>query len=156
MHMFAHLKPDSTMNFSDSEPIGYYRLLFTVAFQMVEHSSIDQTLINRFTSVRIIVIPIYFCQTVRGLFIDPRLSGWQRSLLSNGIQALIIHNPYYCEWSREVAVELFDTYQLRPLHLPYALSVYVSYVYRATQDEKPLEAKQIISFQSDLHRLLNV
>lgn len=91
------------------------------------------------------------------LFADPRLPTWQHSSLANGIQRLVMRNAAYCESFREIAVELFDTYQLRPLHLPHSLSVYIVCAYRMLkQSDKPINAKQAMIFQSDLQRLMNV
>jgi hypothetical protein len=67
-----------------------------------------------------------------------------------------MHKSSHCEAFREIAVELFDTYQLRPLHLPYALSVYITCAYRMTQTDRPIKPKLLVGFQSDLQKLLNV
>jgi hypothetical protein len=53
-------------------------------------------------------------------------------------------------------VELFDTYQLRPLHMPDVISVYLTWAYRMAQSEQPIGEKQRALFQSDLQRLLNL
>lgn len=87
---------------------------------------------------------------------DPRLPSWQRKVLSNGIQTLIIKNSTYCESFRDIAVELFDTYQLRPLHIPDVISVYITWATRIAQSGRPIDEKQRNLFQSDLQRLLNV
>lgn len=99
---------------------------------------------------------VHCFQLIRSLFVDPRVPKWQRSTLANGIQTLIMHNAVHGENFRENCVELFDTYQLRPLHLPYAFSVYITCAYRMTQVNKPLSPKQMDAFQSDLQKLLNV
>ncbi|KAI6176990.1 hypothetical protein M3Y97_00858500 [Aphelenchoides bicaudatus] len=133
------------LNSSDAEPVAYHRLLFTVAFRLALHISVDPNPVVKFVSL------------IRSLFVDPRLPEWLRSSLASGIQTLIMHNASYAETSfRETVVELFDTFQLRPLHFPHALCIYMTSVYRTTQNDKPSSSKQLDNFQSDLQKLLNV
>ncbi|KAI6201528.1 Huntingtin [Aphelenchoides besseyi] len=133
------------LNVGDFESVQYHELILVVAFRLVEQIVPPETEnANK------------FIEFLRNLFIDPRIPTWQRRLISNGIQTLVIHNVSYCETFREVAVELFDTYQLRPLHFPYALSVYCTCIYRLAQHKDRLTADQIASFESDFQKQLNI
>ncbi|KAI6240837.1 Huntingtin [Aphelenchoides fujianensis] len=129
----------------DLEAVEYHELVFVVAFRLFEQVAPAEAESSQ-----------KFVAILRVLFMDPRLPTWQRRVLSNGIQTLVIHNVSYCEVFREAAVELFDTYQLRPLHFPYALSVYSTCIYRLAQHESRLTADKMTTFESDFQKLLNI
>lgn len=112
------------------------------------------------------------------LFIDPRLPTWEKELLTNGIESLIIHSSNYIQYFRPVALgkrnlltsilflECFDTYQLQPLHLSHALSIYLTCIYRGRiirnfqlinlELHDATTTTPIESFKNEIQKILNM
>uniref|UniRef100_A0A914KR77 Uncharacterized protein n=1 Tax=Meloidogyne incognita TaxID=6306 RepID=A0A914KR77_MELIC len=90
------------------------------------------------------------------MFIDPHLPDWLKSLLTHGIESLVLHSCSYALNFRQTALEYFDTYQLQPGHLPYALSIYFTCAYRELNEGGEYTYAFNKSFGEDFLKILNI
>ncbi|CAK5087623.1 unnamed protein product [Meloidogyne enterolobii] len=97
-----------------------------------------------------------FLQLIKLMFIDPHLPDWLKSLLTHGIESLVLHSCSYASSFRQIALEYFDTYQLQPGHLPYALSIYFTCAYRELNEGGEYTYAFNKSFGEDFLKILNI
>uniref|UniRef100_A0A1I8BYQ3 HEAT repeat-containing protein 1 n=1 Tax=Meloidogyne hapla TaxID=6305 RepID=A0A1I8BYQ3_MELHA len=95
-------------------------------------------------------------QLVKLMFIDPHLPDWLKSLLTHGIESLVLHSCSYASNFRLIALEYFDTYQLQPGHLPYALSIYFTCAYRELNEGGEYTYAFNKNFGDDFLKILNI
>uniref|UniRef100_A0A1I7S7J5 DOCKER domain-containing protein n=3 Tax=Bursaphelenchus xylophilus TaxID=6326 RepID=A0A1I7S7J5_BURXY len=127
------------------ETMEHHKLLWTLIFRVFEQfgrgdSEFDQR----------------FLKLTKTVLMDPRVPTWQKNIVSNGIQGLVCHSASFTEAFRDCAVELFDTYQLRPNHLSMALSVYFTCVYRSIQDNRRFSQQEMDQFRQEFQKILNL
>ncbi|KAL3080793.1 hypothetical protein niasHS_014898 [Heterodera schachtii] len=126
----------------------YNQLTWTVLFLIVEecHSlPISEGTID------------FFLHIVSDSFVDPRIPSWQKEVLTCGIESLVLRNCSYAPIFRKMALECFATYQLQPSHLPFALSVYLTCIYRELCEGGEFAYAVNKAFPTeDFHKFLNV
>uniref|UniRef100_A0A915DP25 Uncharacterized protein n=1 Tax=Ditylenchus dipsaci TaxID=166011 RepID=A0A915DP25_9BILA len=138
-------RPTDILTDCSPETIEYHKVVWAVGFRVVEEAlPIDS------------MHKANFIKVVSNLFVDPRLATWHKRLLSRGIESLVIHSCSYSPKFRHIALECFDTFQLRPSHLPFALSVYITCVYRELQEGGEYAYLVNKSFSQDFQKLLNI
>uniref|UniRef100_A0A914H263 Huntingtin n=1 Tax=Globodera rostochiensis TaxID=31243 RepID=A0A914H263_GLORO len=134
---------------SDFQPdsMEYNKLAWAVMFFIVEDEPfpIDARMKNLFLHI------------VSDSFVDPRIPNWQKEALTHGIESLVLRNCSYAPTFRKMSLECFATYQLQPSHLPFALSIYLTCIYRELQEGGEFAYGVNKSFPADdFHKFLNV
>ncbi|KAI1732245.1 huntingtin [Ditylenchus destructor] len=138
-------RPTDILTESSFATIEYQKVVWAVAFRVLEEAlPIDSMHKSNFINL--------VCE----LFIDPRIATWQKQLLSRGMESLIVHSCSYSPKFRQTALECFDTYQLRPLHLKYALSVYTTCIFKEIQEGGEFAYAINKTFEQEFQKLLNV
>uniref|UniRef100_A0A183BM11 Uncharacterized protein n=1 Tax=Globodera pallida TaxID=36090 RepID=A0A183BM11_GLOPA len=134
---------------SDFQPdsMEYNKLAWAVMFFIVEDEPfpIDARMKNLFLHI------------VSDSFVDPRIPNCQKEALTHGIESLVLRNCSYAPTFRKMSLECFATYQLQPSHLPFALSIYLTCIYRELQEGGEFAYGVNKSFPADdFHKFLNV